>query len=157
MIVLGLDPGPTESALVVYDGTKVWRHLKESNSDVLEILSTQYRVGCVLVIEQIAAMGMAVGAEVFETCFWSGRFAQAWGGTFERLKRHEIKIHLCGNMRAKDANIRVALMDRFGGSKSVGRKKTPGPLFGIAGDQWSALAVAVTWHETRIAKVRAAS
>ncbi len=109
-----------------------------------------------LVIEQIAAMGMAVGAEVFETCFWSGRFAQAWRGPCERLKRHEIKMHLCGNMRAKDANIRVALMDRFGGSQSVGKKKTPGPLYGIAGDQWSALAVAVTWYDTRIANRRIA-
>jgi len=109
------------------------------------------------VIEQIAAMGMAVGAEVFETCFWSGRFAEAWGGSFERLKRHEIKMHLCGNMRAKDANIRVALMDRFGGSQSVGKKKTPGPLYGIAGDQWSALAVAVTWFDAHAEKRRVAS
>ncbi len=157
MIVLGLDPGPEESALVEYDGMLVLRHIKIPNHEILQFLTlygeTRARV---LIVEQIAAMGMAVGAEVFETCFWSGRFVQSWTGNYDRLKRHEIKMHLCGNMRAKDANIRVALMDRFGGSQSVGKKKTPGPLYGIAGDQWSALAVAVTWYDTRIAKQRIA-
>ncbi len=156
MTVFGLDPGPTESAIVAFDGSWVSSHLKIPNSDVLDFLCTTELENTVLVIEQIAAMGMAVGAEVFETCFWSGRFAQAWRGPCERLKRHEIKMHLCGNMRAKDANIRTALMDRFGGSKAVGRKASPGPLFGISGDQWSALAVALTWYDTRIANRRIA-
>jgi hypothetical protein len=31
----------------------------------------------------------------------------------------------------------------------MGRKAAPGPLYGITGDAWSALAVAVTWAETR--------
>ncbi len=156
MIVLGLDPGPKESAIVEYDGQSVFSHAKIANVDMIARLKAHYAANYVLVIEQIAAMGMAVGEEVFETCFWSGRFAEAWIGDSYRLKRHEIKMHLCGNMRAKDANIRVALMDRFGGSQSVGKKKTPGPLYGIAGDQWSALAVAVTWYDTRIARQRIA-
>jgi hypothetical protein len=147
-MVLGLDPGPTESALVAFDGTQVMLHVKAKNDDILLELYRRRAHDVTLVIEQIAAMGMAVGEEVFETCFWSGRFAQAYDGPVERLKRHEIKMHLCGNMRAKDANIRQALLDRFGGSAAVGRKKTPGPLYGIAGDQWSALAVAVTWSDT---------
>ncbi len=157
VIVLGLDPGPEESAWVAFDGQRVLYHAKEPNEAIRVHLTNQAeKPDAILVIEQIAAMGMAVGAEVFETCFWSGRFAEAWGHPFERLKRHEIKMHLCGNMRAKDANIRTALMDRFGGSKAVGRKASPGPLFGIAGDQWSALAVALTWYDTRIANRRIA-
>ncbi len=153
MIVLGLDPGPEQSAIVSFDGVRVLSHHKVHNHEIFQLMSSlAIHHESVLVIEQIAAMGMAVGAEVFETCFWSGRFAQAWHGPLERVKRHEVKMHLCGNMRAKDANIRVALMDRFGGSQSVGKKKTPGPLFGISGDQWSALAVAVTWFETRAEK-----
>lgn len=148
-MVLGLDPGPTESALVAFDDGQVTLHVKAPNDEILKHLR-QWTLAKVLVIEQIAAMGMAVGAEVFETCFWSGRFAQAYDGQVERLKRHEIKMHLCGNMRAKDGNIRQALLDRFGGPAAVGRKKTPGPLYGIAGDQWSALAVAVTWSDLHV-------
>ncbi|HET6477318.1 MAG TPA: hypothetical protein VFH93_14740 [Thermoleophilia bacterium] len=45
----------------------------------------------------------------------------------------------------KDANIRQALLDRFGGPAAVGRKAAPGPLYGIARDVWSALAIAVTY------------
>jgi hypothetical protein len=97
-------------------------------------------------------MGMAVGAEVFETCFWSGRFAERWfdnGGTWDRIKRHQVKMHICGNMRAKDANIRTALIDMFGPGKekAIGTKKNPGPLYGVSGDVWQALAVAVTYAE----------
>jgi hypothetical protein len=43
----------------------------------------------------------------------------------------------------------AALIDRFapGKDKPVGRKVTPGPLFGSKGDEWSAIAIALTAHE----------
>jgi len=91
---------------------------------------------------------MAVGAEVFETVFWSGRFAQAWSRRFERMPRREIKQHLCHSARATDANIRQALIDRFGGTeKAIGKKKTPGPLYLLKGHLWAAFAVAITWWD----------
>jgi len=57
-----------------------------------------------------------------------------------------VKLHLTQTRRAKDANIRQALIDRYGPGKAlaVGLKATPGPLYGLTGDCWSALAVAVT-------------
>jgi hypothetical protein len=102
-----------------------------------------------LVIEQIASFGMAVGAEVFETVFWTGRFYEAWPGasTRHRLPRSAVKMHLCQTMRAKDSNIRQALADRFGGSGAWGTKKAKGPLWGVTGHALAALAVAVTWHD----------
>jgi hypothetical protein len=38
------------------------------------------------------------------------------------------------------------LLDRFGPGRevAVGTKRAPGPLYGIKGDEWSALAVALT-------------
>jgi hypothetical protein len=61
------------------------------------------------------------------------------------VKRMKVKMHLCGNSRAKDGNIRQALIDRLG---APGKKKAPGPTFGVVADQWQALALAVTvWDE----------
>lgn len=151
MRVLAIDPGPTDSAWVFYDNAVV-AHDKQTNAAVLDTLRHTGVVFDVLVVEKIAAMGMAVGAEVFDTAQWSGRFIEArdaMGEPWAEVKRHEVKMHLCGSMRAKDPNIRAALLDRFGPGreKAVGTKKNPGPLYGISGDCWSALAVAVTFAD----------
>ena len=98
----------------------------------------------VLVIEQIASYGMAVGAEVFETCVWTGRFWQAWPARTERIRRVTVKSHLCRAANAKDANVRQALIDRFGGPACI---KKGGSLYKVKGDEWAALAVAVTWAD----------
>lgn len=155
MTIFAIDPGPKKSALVAFDGAIVTGHKHYDNHELLLALRHQpARPGDVLVIEQIASMGMAVGAEVFETCVVTGRFIEAWSGAGEtrawgRMKRHEIKQILCGTQRAKDPNIRQALIDRFGPGKdiAIGKKASPGPLYGIAGDEWSALAVAIAWWE----------
>ena len=47
-------------------------------------------------------------------------------------------------MRAKDSNIRQALIDRFG---VVGTKKNPGWFYGVSKDVWAAIAVGVTYHD----------
>jgi hypothetical protein len=97
----------------------------------------------------IASYGMPVGREVFETCLWIGRFVEAWasrGGEYRLVYRREVKLHLCESVRANDANIRAALIDRFGPGKpaAIGTKKAPGPLYGLKGDEWAALGVALT-------------
>ena len=109
-----------------------------------------------VVIEMIASYGLAVGAEVFETCVFIGRFMQAATSPVYRLFRLEIKNHLCHSSRANDANIRQALIDRFGGKdKAIGCKKTPGVLYGVRADIWAALGVACTWHDIRAQRVSA--
>jgi hypothetical protein len=147
--ILAIDPGPEQSAYVLYVGNAIYLHGIITNEQLRDDLENMRDCDYKLVIEQVAAMGMAVGAEVFETVFWSGRFVEAWGGEWDRVKRHEVKMHLCGNMRAKDANIRQALLDKFGPgkAKAVGTKRQPGPLYGIKSHCWAALAVAVTYAE----------
>lgn len=147
-MVIAIDPGPTKSAVVGYasPAVVVYHYTfpnEQLREDLVRHAGLPYRDDT-LVIEQIAAMGMAVGAEVFETCFESGRFAQAWGRPFERLKRVTVKAHICGSAKAKDANVRRALMDRFGGDASV---KKGGALYKVKGDEWAALAAAVTWAD----------
>jgi hypothetical protein len=96
-----------------------------------------------LALEMIASYGMAVGAEVFETVRWIGRMQQVWRDpeAVRLVYRRDVKLHLCGSARAKDQNVRQALIDSLG---PVGVKKTPGPLYGVKSHAWSALAVAVT-------------
>lgn len=57
----------------------------------------------------------------------------------ELIYRRDIKIHLCGTVKAKDGNIRQALIDKHG---APGTKKSKGPTYGVSGHLWAALAVA---------------
>jgi hypothetical protein len=101
----------------------------------------------VIVIESIESYGMPVGREVFDTVHWSGRFTEAAHPTpVVQVPRREVKLALCHDTRAKDANVRQALLDRFGGKvAAVGNKANPGPLYGISKDVWQALAVGVAY------------
>lgn len=150
--IIAIDPGPTQSAWVVLNDGKPEHFAKVDNDHLLGFLRNLSPTIGAVVIEKVESFGMAVGAEVFETVFWSGRFAEAAArgsahpGIY-RLGRKAVKLHLCGSMRAKDPNIRQALIDRYGGPAAIGRKANPGPLYGVSGDVWSALAVAVTYAD----------
>ena len=154
--ILALDPGPEKTAWVRYDSTqrRVRDHEITPNADLLRKLRETSTVGTHVAVEMIASYGMAVGREVFETCVWIGVFLEALHLDFAPgviVYRREVKLHLCGSPKAKDANVRTALMDKFGpGKLAVGTKKFPGPLYGITKDRWAALAVAVTFAETRM-------
>jgi hypothetical protein len=156
-ITIGIDPGTTKSAWVVYDGEskKILSKRIDCNTDLLAQLYNIETDRRVFVFEWIESFGMPVGKEVFETVWWIGRFWEALGDVQrERIYRSDIKMHLCGSRRAKDSNIRQALLDKFessGGGKcpQVGTKKKPGPLYGISKDLWSAVAIAVTYWEKR--------
>ena len=153
-LILSIDPGPQQSAYLLYDPTATAYPLVALSSGIVANKTLREQLICdkalcvadILVIEEIASYGMPVGREVFETVFWSGRFVEAWGGTFALLPRREVKLHLCHSSRTTDATIRQALIDQFGGKeRAIGRKACPGPLYGIRKDLWSALALAVTY------------
>jgi hypothetical protein len=143
--ILAIDPGPTESAYCWLINGQPDAFAKVPNETLREQLLSNDRKAP-LVIEKIASFGMSVGAEVFETVYWSGIFSQCWKGDVHRITRIEVKSAICHDSRAKDKNIRQALIDRYGGdSVAIGRKANPGPLYGISGDVWSALAVGLTY------------
>lgn len=153
MRVLAIDPGPEQSGWLYCqtDPFKVIAHGITKNAELLTLLEVR-RCGHdidLMLIEKVESFGMAVGASVFETVYWSGRFAQvAQPVGVERLGRRIVKLTLCGSVRAKDGNIRQALLDRFGGEKAVGKKASPGPLYGVRSHIWPALALAVTYLDT---------
>jgi len=152
--ILAIDPGPVESGYVVLRNGKISEHGIVPNS-AIRILLSQFRLSFssesvpveyanslpLVAIEMIACYGMPVGSEVFETCLWIGEFrAIMRPQPITLCYRKDIKLHLCGTTKARDPNIRQALIDRLG---KPGTKKNPGPTYGISSHAWSALAVAV--------------
>jgi len=157
MKVLAIDPGNEQSAYCIYDGDTKQTHAsgKSPNTNLLFGLGAYYCADVkVMAIEMIACYGMPVGKTVFETCVWIGRFVQQWAGEYKFVYRRDVKLHLCNSARAKDSNVRQALIDRFpatGGGKTpqIGTKKQQGPLYGFKADMWAALSVAITYAETK--------
>lgn len=145
--IVAIDPGPTESAVVVYlpEGKVPSFHLKAPNQDLLGVL---WDLGGVqpaetaCVIEQAVSYGMTAGRSMFDTSMWAGRFAQHWkirtGREVTWISRPTVKLHLCGSVRATDKDIREELIHRFG---APGTKKAPGVTYGFAADLWAALAI----------------
>lgn len=140
-MILAIDPGTTESGYVLYDAinNKVSKCGTAPNEQIKHMIrGWGYNK---LAIEMIASYGMPVGKETFETCLWIGRFIENAQADYELVYRKDVKIHLCGSMKAKDPNIRQALIDKLG---IIGTKNNQGPLYGIKSHAWSALAVAIT-------------
>ena len=148
MRVLALDPGTTQSGWVLYDSKA--KHVLDSgvrdNNSILGWLpcTVAQPHADLLAIERFAAMGMTVGQEVFDTCVWIGRFQQAWHTPAAAwlVFRRDVKMHLCGDSRAKDANIRQAIIDRYGGPAAI---RKGGPLYKVSSHIWAALAVGLTY------------
>lgn len=141
MRVFAIDPGPEESGWALVDGDALLRSGTTPNHDLFVQGEPD-----VLAIEMIASYGMAVGKEVFETCVWVGRFVERRQPyPYVLVYRKDVKLYVCESPKATDAMIRQALVDRYGGKKkAIGDKKSPGPLYRLKGDAWSAFAVALT-------------
>lgn len=160
MSVLAIDPGNEESAAALID-LATRRPIWVAKLPNLEMLATlegyappelagELQLTTHVAIEMVASYGMAVGAEVFETCVWIGRFQQSlqdWRGLdAELVKRIEVKTHHCHDSKAKDSNITQALIDRFAKglqNRGKGTKKNPGWFYGFHSDIWQAYALAV--------------
>lgn len=163
MKILGIDPGNIHSAYVVYD-TDAHALLSKGRVENSELSSHVMHGGGgvhqadYMAIEYMHSMGMPQSQEVLDTHFYAGRLVQMWvasrdgltsGEDWWPIKRREVKLTICGHPRAKDKNIRQAVLDMFPASgggkiKQVGTKKEPGPLYGVSNDMWSALAIAIT-------------
>ena len=153
MTILAIDPGDKQSAYCFIDSEDLrpLRFGKEQNAVVLLIL--QLEKYDLVVIERLASYGMPVGRNVFETCEWVGRFTQAAQQPVDYIYRQDEKLHLCHDSRAKDANIRRALIDRFAThdlKNGKGTKKNPDWFYGFSADVWAAYAVGITYTETKL-------
>lgn len=153
-MILAIDPGNIESAYCLIE-EKTYKPIefgKINNDDLItKLISIVSRDEVYAVaIEMVASYGMPVGKEVFDTCVWIGRFYEktiSYVGDISYVYRKDVKMNLCNSMRAKDSNIRQALIDRFG---VVGTKKKQGWFYGFKADVWSAYAVGITYLDKEI-------
>jgi hypothetical protein len=156
MKIFAIDPGTDKSGWVLYD-TKTHSILDKGITDNYGLkLYIKSNIGEGLfgsvAIEMIASYGMPVGREVFETCLYIGQIMQMMDDAFIPCKliyRREVKDAICHNGKAKDPQIRQALIDEFpktgGGNKpQIGTKKEQGRLYGVTSHIWAALGVAIT-------------
>lgn len=163
MTLFAIDPGNVLSGWVVceYDDFGIHKITDKGKSENKTVLSLLHQYAPYeLSIEMIASYGMPVGAEVFDTCVWIGRFWQAALGKATRIElifRKEEKQCLCHSMKANDANIRQALVDRYAPAEpnyGKGTKNKPGFFYGFSADVWAAMAVATTYYDKYIKGVQ---
>ena len=127
MKIFAIDPGNIESAYCVIDEEtyKPEEFGKIKNEILLNLIYSKLSNSVnyyTMVIEMIASYGMPVGKEVFDTCVWIGRYIEAYDKDYKYVYRKDEKMNICRSMKAKDSNIRQALIDRFG---PVGTKRNP--------------------------------
>lgn len=151
MKIFAIDPGTIKSALVFWDSEKeiiLNKGIMYNNEILFFFSGPNYKDGLTieteLIIEKMQSFGMPVGETVLDTCIWIGRFFEAWGDA-HLVTRKDVCLHHCKSRKAKDKDIRAALIKRFG---KPGTKKNPGKLYGVSKDIWSALAIAVFWGDT---------
>jgi hypothetical protein len=112
----------------------------------------------------VKSYGMPVGATVFETCVWIGRYLELFifqAPNIELVYRGDVKLHHCHNTGAKDSNVIQALIDRFASgvrNRGKGTVADPGWFYGFKADIWQAYALAVYTADTiQAADVRSGS
>lgn len=167
-MLLAIDPGNTQSAYCLLDkDRKPVEHGKVPNEQLMEYVrhyrenhpENAYRLDAV-VIEMVASYGMAVGKEVFWTCVMVGRLTEAAESIHvpvDYIYRMEEKMTLCHDSRAKDTNIRQALIDRYAKhdlKNGKGTKQNPDWFYGFANDTWSAYAVGISWLDKQTGTVK---
>lgn len=157
-MIFAIDPGNELSAYVILgENLRPTEFGKITNDEMIGVIKDTFspfspfaHEGCRFAIEMIGhyGTGMPAGKTVFDTCVWIGRFVQEYCSICKEeptfIMRKDEKMNLCGNMKAKDSNIRQALIDRFG---VVGTKKNPGWFYGVSKDVWQAIAVGVTYYD----------
>lgn len=183
--ILAIDPGNVQSAFVLLSLVDR-RPLNFGKIDNWELRASLANGDIpsfgTLVSEFPRPRGQLASKELFDTAAWIGVFEEVVRSNrptveIERMDRKDVKMTLCEHPRAKDPQIRQALIDLYGGETvAIGGKKCskckgkgwfgagrptcdqckgkkwdqpPGPLNGISQDVWQALGVGVTWIEIR--------
>ena len=157
MIVIGVDPGDKKSALVMLQKRegKNWTIgikdimpntlLKKMVQAALQLSPGNEKY---VVIEKIVNYNQKVGASIFDTVEWVGRFKECFElepdcTEVVSMPRRAAVGHLCEfGKSGSDKYVKQALIKRFG---DPGTKAKPGVLYDFSSHTWAALAIAVTY------------
>ena len=166
MIVLGIDPGPETHGAVLYDSELrrvLWSAKAIESIDLEQKLSGHdprlLADSFCIVIERPSAMGaLGVGivGHMLDTAWVAGRLAGVLGEVhalkIKTMTRREVLRHLgvLSGKGSSDSRVRAACIadhETPGGPPAVGRKATPGPLYGVSSHGWQALGLVLAWLE----------
>jgi hypothetical protein len=164
-IILGIDPGTTESGICLieakdFNQPNIVSAEKMSNNDVKGEISYLW-MKCEhlsVVIEGMANQSRAFGNSSIETCYFIGRLLEHCDSIPDKISVHLYKRHEYGRFFVNsgvlnDASLRAALETIWGPSA-----KKADPLYALRGasDKRSAFALA-KYHEHRMAAMVKAS
>ena len=155
-MILGIDPGCELSAycLCEYDTLKPVSFAKIPNSELIDKVIPMINDNAIqaVAVELIQSYGMAVGKEVFETCYFIGKLCDRIQRNtsikqIRRIYRKDEKLAIVGNLKANDTIIRHTLIDMFAKhdlKNGNGTVKNKDWFYGFKADCWSAYAVCYT-------------
>ena len=160
---LAIETTADEHHPVSAENTRVLWCAMATNAKILRALRQSKDERVEFVFEGISSYGKAIGGDTILTVTWIGRMIEAADarpglGTPEAqiVLRRTVAAHLVGARRkgdpTMDSSIKKAVSERFGGMGATwrtvtGKKSSPGPLYGLTADIWSAAAVAIAFVE----------
>ena len=168
MVWCGIDPGTERTGVVIYDsGSKaaLWACKDICNAVLVSHLRNGFADIPVqrpraIAIERMQAHRMVSG-DVIETTWVSGRFYEAAQASHYRkvvrYYRREILAALdVTGKGTRDSLVRQRLIEMHcGKTAAIGKKATPGALYGVTSHAWQALAVAVVAAQLDVRGARA--
>lgn len=154
MIVLGVDPGPTTCGMVAYCSERERVLVAHKGIPVERLLEAMADPGLcdVVALERVQSYGIS-NPNLYQTAEVMGKLwyaAELNNYPVELYYRRQVLRALDVTGRGnRDSLVRQRILEIHGGNKQVaiGKKSKPGPCYGVAGDAWAALAVALTYLE----------
>lgn len=144
--ILGIDPGSSKSAFVLWNNKTIPEKGILPNEQMLDFLDAMWREPVTLAIESMNHITKG-GKAIIDTLLWAGQFYHAWQGEKALVERYKVTLALTKKNPSKESDklVRASLIARFG---PPGTKKNPNPItYGLHTHLYSALAVAVVWMD----------
>lgn len=153
MLIIGVDPGPIESAICGWDGSIPFYPKYDFNDDICDDLTGLHLGNPSPITKELSFLAIErpvcqkySGVSVSDTAIIAGRFWGVWGNeNIHLITRSKIRWHVGKTRKTNDSVVRARLIDRI--HPDYNRHHNPGVLLGVTGDIWQALAAAVTCYD----------